>query len=415
VSTDRPLVGIDVGSSAVSVVVGSLEEDQLVVYGCGHARHDGARKGVIAKLDEVSEAVRVAAEEAEAMASLPVEMAAVGLGGTPIQGNPATASVPVTGRGDTVTGDDVHRALAACAQVSIPRDYRVLDIIPCGFALDGHDGMEYPVGMPGRRLDASAYVLYSNRIHAETVEQAVNRAAVAVQQLAFEPLAAAEAVLDDDERDLGCLLLDIGFATTEWVLLADESLAAGGSVPVGGRHFTSDLAAMLKTTTAAAEDTKRSIGAAIHRDSLDEEAIEVPALGGDGNQVHPASFVAEVLVERARDLFISVHRVLVERGLDRAPRAGVVLTGGGSLLEGLVVEAESIFGHRVRLGSPRALAGLTEPVSGPEWAVACGLIRLQGRKKDHTMEGHRHRSGILTWLRNAFGDFFSWEVDHDRV
>jgi cell division protein FtsA len=411
----RPLVGLDVGSSAVSVVVGSLDDDQLVVHGCGQARHDGARKGVIAKLEEVSEAVRVAAEEAEAMASIPVESGFVGLGGCPIQGHPATASVPVTGRGDTVTGDDVQRALEACAQVTIPPDYRVLDVIPCGFALDGHDGMEYPVGMPGRRLDASAYVLYTNRIHSETVEQAVNRAAVVVRGLVFEPLAAAEAVLDADERDLGSLLLDIGYATTEWVLLGDGSVLASGAVPVGGRHFTSDLAAMLKTTTAAAERVKRTVGADLHRDDLDQQAVEVPALGGEGNQVHRASFVVEVLVERARDLFICVHRVLAEQGLDRAARAGVVLTGGGARLEGLADHAESIFGHRVRIGSPRALEGLTEPVSGPEWAVVCGLIRMQGKKTGHMVPAYRHRNGILTWLRNAFGDFFNWEVDHDRV
>jgi cell division protein FtsA len=205
----RPLVGIDLGSSSVSVVVGEMEEERLVVRGCGVARHDGARKGVIANLEEVAEAVHVAAEEAEAMASVPVEVAHVGIGGTPIRGVPSTASVPVTGRDHTVTADDLQRALAACAQVSIPNDFRVLDIIPCGFALDGQPGMDHPVGMPGTRLDATAYVLYANRTHAETVAQSINHAAVAVKQLVFEPLAAAEAVLTNDEKDLGCLLLDI--------------------------------------------------------------------------------------------------------------------------------------------------------------------------------------------------------------
>ena len=123
--------------------------------------------------------------------------------------------------------------------MSIPPDYRVLDIIPCSFAIDGHDGMEHPVGMPGTRLDATAYVLYTNRIHAETVEQAVNRAAVAVDRMVFEPLAAAEAVLADDERELGCVVLDIGYASTEWVLFADGAVAATGAIAIGGRHFTS--------------------------------------------------------------------------------------------------------------------------------------------------------------------------------
>lgn len=404
-SETRPVSAIDVGSNTVSVVVGACDGDQLVVLGCGQARHDGARKGVIASLDEVSGAVRVAAEEAEAMASVPVEEAVVGIGGTPVIGRPSTASVPVTGRDHTVSEDDVRRALQASAGVSVPADYRVLDIIPCGFALDGQPGVERPVGMPGTRLDAFSFVLYANRTHVETVEQAVNRASVAVRRLVYEPLAAAEAVLTDDERDLGCLVLDIGFASTEWVLYAERAVVATGAVPIGGRHFSADLATMLKTTTAAAESTKRIVGAAVLREGLDLEAIEVPSLGADGNQVHRARFAAEVLYERGRDLFIGVHRRLAESRLDRLPRAGIVLTGGGARLDGLIDLAETIFGHRVRIGVPRGLAGLVEPVAEPEWAVACGLIRLQHQQRE-ILTLRESRGGLFGWLRHALGDFF---------
>jgi cell division protein FtsA len=410
-----PLVGIDVGSTRVSVVVGTVEDDRLVIRGCGQAGHDGARKGVVANLEEVASAVRVAAEEAEAMASVPVELAVVGLGGLPIQGLPATASVPVTGRNHTVSEDDLRRALTACAQVSIPPDYRVLDIIACGYALDGQAGMDHPVGMPGGRLDASAFVVYTNKTHADTVEQAVNLAAVAVKQLVYEPLAAAEAVVTPDERELGCLLLDLGYATTEWVLYAEGVVVSSGALPVGGRHFTADLAALLKTTTAAAEQTKRRVGASLEREGLDIDAIEVPSLGGDGNSVHPARFAAEILHERARDLFIGVHRVLVEHKLDRLPRAGVVLTGGGAALDGLEEVAEKIFGHRARVGRPLNLAGLTEPVSGPDWAVACGLIRMQFSRRNEHLATRGRSGGLLARLRGAFGDFFEMGGGHDRV
>jgi cell division protein FtsA len=402
----RPLIGIDVGSSRVAVVVCSPEDDRLFIHGCGQARHDGARRGVIAKLDEVSEAVRIAAEEAEAMASVPVEEAVVGIGGVPIQGNPSTASVPVTGKGSTVSVEDVQRALAACAHVSIPADYRVLDIIPGGFALDGQPGMEHPVGMPGRRLDASAYVLYTNTTHADTVEQAVNHAAIVVRQLVYEPLAAAEAVLFPDERELGCLLLDIGHSSTEWVLYAEGGVVASSAMPIGGRLFTADLAAMMQTTTAAAEQIKRQVGASLCRDGLDLEAVEVPALGGGGNQVHSLRFAAEILYERGRDLLIGVHRALVHAGLDRVPRGGLVLTGGGARLEGLEELAEEIFGFRARIGKPRALTGLAEPVSGPEWAVACGLAWIVHKNRDRLPTTRQGRGGILAWLRNALGDFF---------
>lgn len=402
----RPLVGIDVGSSAVSVVVAALEDDTLVVHGCGHARHDGARKGVIANLEQVSDAVRTAAEEAEAMASLPVEEVVVGIGGIPIAGYPSRASVPVTGRDHTVTSGDIRRALSACSQMDVPADYRVLDIIAGAFAVDGHSGLEHPVGMPGRRLDAEAYVLFTHATHADTVVQAVNRASLSVRRLVYEPLAGSAAVLSRDERELGCLLLDVGYATTEWVLHVDGVVIATGAVPIGGRHFTADLATFLKTTTAAAEQIKRRSTATLTREGLEVTAVEVPTLGGDGHHVHSAAVVAEVLHERARDLLVSVHQMLVKAQLDRVPRAGIVLTGGGALLDGLEEEAERVFGHRARLGIPRGLAGLVEPISGPEWAVACGLVRVLGDPERTFLTTNRARGGLFERLRDTLNELF---------
>ncbi len=406
-SEARALVGIDVGSSGVSVVVASPDDDRLVVLGCGQARHDGAKWGVISNLAEVSEAVRVAAEEAEAMASVPVESALVGIGGLPIRGRPAAASVPVSGRDSRVSREDQRRALEACGQTEIPEDYRLLDIIPCGYSLEGQLGMVDPVGMPGVRLGASAYVLYTHRHHAEAVEQTVNRASVRVERLVYEPLAAAEAVLSEDERDLGCLLVDVGFATSEWVLVAEGAVAATGGVRVGGRHFTADLASMLKTTSAAAEQVKREVGASTAREDLDCRAVEVPSLGGGGNQVYPARFAAEVLGARARELLVTVHQDLMDIGLEQAPRAGVILTGGGARLDGLEELAETIFGHHARVGAPTALAGVVEPVAGPEWAVACGLVRYAHRQRDRrALTRHETQGGFLTWLRSALGEVF---------
>jgi cell division protein FtsA len=282
----------------------------------------------------------------------------------------------------------------------------VLDIIPCGFALDGHGGMHRPLGMPGNRLDASAFVLYTHKTHADTVEQAVNRAAVAVDEMIYEPLAAAEAVLTPDEKELGCLLLDVGHGSTEWLLFHEGVVKACGATNVAGRLFTSDLAVLLNTTTAAAERVKRKIGAAMDRDGLETDAVEVPALGGAGNQVHRARFAAEVLYERGRDLFVRVHKDLVEGGVERMPAAGLVLTGGGSRLEGIQELAEEILGHRVRLGTPQALAGIIEPVSGPEWAVACGLVRMQHRRYERMPMIQSEKGSIIAWLRNALGEFF---------
>ncbi len=402
-----PFIGIDIGSSTVSVVVAVDDSGQLRIEGCGEARHNGAKKGVIANLTEVAEAVKTAALEAEAMAAVVIEDACVGIGGTAIQGMTATASVKVTGPNQTVTEHDQHGALLGCGRIRIPEDYHVLDIVPCGYTLDGEPGVEHPVGMPGIRLDASAYVLFCPKNHAERVEQVVNHAGIEVRQLTYEAFAAAEAVVSVDERELGCLLLDIGLGSTEWVLYDERAVVTTGATPVAGRHFTSDLAVLLKTTTAAAERCKREVGASLRQPDLAERGIEVPSLGGEGNQFYSQQLAAEILYERGHDLLVQIHEELVRQQLADVPRAGIVLTGGGARLDGLIDLAEEVFGHPARLGTPGQIPGVHEPVSGPEWAVACGLVVLQQRRhRTAPQRQQRGRKGVRHWLQKALEGIF---------
>ncbi|RLE32699.1 MAG: cell division protein FtsA [Acidobacteria bacterium] len=410
---DRPLVGIDVGSSTVKVVVAVPEPHRLVVKGCGEARHDGARKGIIANLEEVTAAVRVATEQAEAMASFPVTHAVVALGGAPVVGKKSCASTPVTGRNLTVSNGDVNLALSRCAAVMIPEDYRVLDIIACGYALDGQPGIENPEGMAGRTLEASAFVLFTTRAHFDSLEQSINQASVAVTSLQYEPLAAAEAVLSPDEKELGCMLIDIGHATSEWVVWSEGMVQASGTYPIGGRHFVADIATVMKTNTAGAELIKRSVGVSLDRHDLDLLGIEVPTLGGNGNQIADGRLAAQILYERAHELFVGIAKNLSELGMDRTPRAGVILTGGGARLEGMDGVAETIFAHHARIGMPRNLAGEVEPVAGPEWAVACGLIRLAHKKKQGPMERKQLEGGIFNRLRSVLGEIFEFGGGND--
>ncbi len=412
-SDDRPLVGIDVGSSTVKVVVAVPEPHRLVVKGCGEARHDGARKGIIAKLEDVTAAVRIAAEEAEAMASIPVTHAVVALGGAPVVGKPSRASTPITGRDHTVCAGDVNLALSRCADVMIPEDYQVLDIIECGYALDGQPGIENPEGMAGRTLEASAYVLFTPRAHVDSLEQTVNQASIAVTSLQYEPLAAAEAVLSPDEKELGCMLIDIGHATSEWVVWSEGIVLASGTYPIGGRHFVADIATVMKTNTAGAELIKRSVGVSLDRHDLDLLGIEVPTLGGLGNQIADGRLAAHILYERAHELFVGIAKNLSELEMDRTPRAGVILTGGGARLEGMDGVAEAIFAHHARIGRPRNLAGEVEPVAGPEWAVACGLIRLAHQRKQGPLTRKQLEGGIFNRLRSALGEIFEFGGGND--
>jgi len=180
-----------------------------------------------------------------------------------------------------------------------------------------------------------------------------------------------------------------------------------GATRVAGRLFTNDLAIVLKTTTAAAEKVKRRVGASLAREGLDGDGVEVPSLGGEGALLHPARLAAQILHERARELLVRVHKALHDEGMDAVPRAGVILTGGGARLEGAAELATEIFGVRVRAGLPRALTGLTEPVSGPEWSVACGLVLAEHRRRhDQTAFGRGGQVGVLAWIRHALGELF---------
>lgn len=401
-----PLVGIDVGSHAVRVVVAVVEGEELIVQGCGQARHGGAPKGIVADLEQVSHAVRTAAEEAEAMASIPVERAVVGLGGPSVVGWYANAETVVESPDGRVGSGDRDAALERCKRYNRPPDYRVLDVIPSSFELDGQGGVREPVGMPASRLRAHAYVVHTHRAHWDAVTQAVYSAGIEIEAVYFEPLAAAEAVLTEDERELGSLLLDVGLGTSEWILFQDGAVSAAGCTPVAGRHFTADLAALLQTPSRAAERIKCKVGISGQRDDPDR-AVEVPPLGGEAERLLPASAVMEILQARARELLVEVHRPLREDRLEGVPRSGVVLTGAGARLDGLADLAEEILGHRVRTGQPRGLQGLAEAVWGEEWAVACGLIRLEAQRgMDRARRPASAPDRIWAWVRRTFGEIF---------
>ncbi len=401
-----PLVGIDVGSEAVRVVVGVPVPDGLRVLGSGQATHAGAPKGVVAEMEAVTDAIRTAAEEAEAMASVPVERAIVGLGGPSIVGWRVNAAVIVEGADGRVARSDRDAVLERCKLFRRPADYTVLDVIPMGFAVDGQGGIREPIGLPARELQAEAYVLHTHRTHWDSVTEAVYAAGIEVEAVYFEPLAAAAAVLTPDELELGCLLIDIGLGTTEWTVFQEGAVVAAGCIPLGGRNFTNDLAAILRTPSRSAEEIKRRVGMETGRENPDA-AVEAPPLGGEANRVYPAGYVTEILEARAKELLVAIHRPLVEFQLENVPRAGIVLTGAGALLDGLADMAEGILGHRARRGRPRNLQELADPVNSEAWAVACGLIRLHAERGATRRKEPENVSGrLLAWLRRTFGEIF---------
>ncbi len=367
------LVSLDIGSSKVCALIAETKEDGGVeIVGKGTASHKGARKGNIIDVPATIDAIKRAIDEAEIMAGVQVEHAVVGIADPDVKSYNSRQSVAVRNR--EIGREDIARALDAARAAPIPPEWEILHVLQREFAVDGQEGVADPLGMMGSKLEADVHVVTVRSSARENLLNCVNRAGVEVIELVLEPLAAGEAVLTSDEKDFGIVLVDIGAGTTEIAAWRDGALAHTSVVRVGGDHFTNDLAVVLKTPVQEAERLKKRFGAAAMALVPEEDIVDVPLTGGRGLQPVPRRTLANILQLRAEELLEKVWETVTHEIPARDLRAGLVLTGGGSELDGITVVAEERLGVTVRKGTPRGLSGLSDVVAGPEWAVASGLL-----------------------------------------
>ncbi len=369
-------VGIDIGSSKVGVLVGQRDEKGgLEVVGRGLAENRGTRKGNIVNVDMTVDALKAATEEAEVMAGVEISRAYVGIAGADVRSVNSRGMVSVARKDREITRQDIKRVLDAAQSAALPSDREILHAIPQEFLVDEQGGIGDPQGMLGSRLEVTVHLVTGNTARSKTLLTCVNRAGIEVVELVFEPLATAEAVLTPDERELGVLLIDLGSGTTEYGLLLEGEVYHSGVLPIGSGHFTNDLAMVLRTPFAEAEKIKVKRGCCLAALVSDDEGISVPTVAGGTTRVIPRRELASILEPRAEELFSLIKEDLRKHGFEESPRGGVVLTGGGSKLDGLVEMAEQIFDAGVRYGVPQGLGGLVDVISSPAWATASGLLR----------------------------------------
>lgn len=403
------IVSIDVGSSKVGVLIGKKDDQGgLELVGKGLASNRGTRKGNIVNVEATVEALKQASEEAEVMAGVEIQRAYVGVAGADIKSVNSRGMVSVARRDREITRQDIDRALEAAQSAALPSDREILHAIPQEFIVDEQGGIADPLGMPGSRLEVLVHLVTGNRTRSKTLLTCVNRAGVEVIQMVFEPLATGETVLTDDERELGVLLVDIGSGTTEYALFADGEPHYSAVLPIGAGHFTNDLAMVLRTPFSEAEKIKVKSGCCLASLVTGDDGISVPTVGGGTARVVPRRELSEILQPRADEIFTLVRQDLERNGIEEAPRCGVVLTGGGAQLDGILELAEQIFDAGVRFGLPRGLGGLVDVVGSPAWATATGLLlygnaveEAQGRDKKKTMWSMR---GMMGSLRGMFQD-----------
>jgi len=385
---EQYIVGLDVGSSKVTAVVGeAMEDGSLEIVGTGLADAKGIRRGVIVNLEHAVECIKRALDDAELMAGVEIDSVYLGLSGGHARPLNSRGVVAVTGAHREITREDVRRAIDAAKAPQVPNGYEVLHVLPQDFVVDEQDQIIAPVGMTGSRLEVQTHIVFSRQSTTENVVGSVNRAGVKVADTVLEQLAAAEAVLTPDEKELGVALVDVGHGISDYAVYERGSLWHTGSIMQGGELFTKDLAVGLRTPIADAERTKRRDGCAFANLVAEDRTIEVASVGGRQPRRVKQRLIADILQPRAEEIFHTLSDEIRKAGFENSLNAGIVLTGGGSTLKGMTEIAEQIFDLPVRRGNPLGVGGLIDHVDNPAFSTAVGLViyahRIHVIDKEH--------------------------------
>ena len=395
----------DVGTQKICVVVARTGADgQAEIVGSGTAPSNGIVRGVVVDMEQLSDALRRAGQEIEAGSDLSIDWVTVSISGDHIQGFNCHGAIPIEGRNNEVTVQDVVQVVAAAQSIPLPPTREIVHVLPQEYVLDTRGGIRQPVGLTGSRLEVDLHVVTSDSAQMQNLVNAVNRAQMRVRKVICKHIASAEAVLTRDEKELGAVVMDIGAGTTDVALVVRHGVRYTGTLPVAGAHFTRDLAVGLRTPIDEAERIKRESGSALYEDVAEDDMIEVPGVGSRSPRPMPRRFACEILHHRAVELLELVREQIDRAGAAEQALAGVVVTGGGSMLHGLMEIAERVLGMPARRGVPQGLRGLTEQLAHPACATAAGLAMLS------CQEGHLHpardaRGAAPPWLVNRF---LSW-------
>ncbi|MBI4476985.1 MAG: cell division protein FtsA [Acidobacteria bacterium] len=402
--SERYLVGLDVGTSKVAVVVGEVQDaGGLDVVGVGSAESKGVRRGVIVNVEGAVESIKKAIEEAELMAGVEIDSVHLGLSGAHVKAFNSRGVVAVAGKNREITREDVRRAIDAAKGVALPSGREILHVLPQDFVVDEQDGIGEPVGMTGTRLEVNVHIVTGSVSSTQNLVACVNRAGVHVMDTTLEQLAASEAVLTPDEKELGVALVEIGGGTTDLAIFERGSLWHTAVLPIGGDHFTNDIAVGLRTPIPDAEKIKRKSGCALSAMVDDDETIEAASVGGRKPRVMARRILSEILQPRAEEIFHLVWDEVRRAGYEKALNSGIVLTGGGSILEGLPEIAEQIFDLPIRRAAPISSGSLADYINSPAFSTAVGLVLYAHRNQVN--EPSRF-VGAIAWLKTIFREFF---------
>jgi len=400
------IVGLDIGTTKICAVVGELTPDGVDVVGIGTSPSTGLRKGVVVNIEQTVQSIKKALEEAELMAGCDIRSVYAGIAGSHIKGFNSHGVIAV--KGGEVGPKDIDRVIDAAKAVAIPLDREVIHILPQEYIVDDQRGIADPLGMAGVRLEVKVHIVTGAVTSAQNIVRSCHRSGLDVADIALESLASSKAVLTAEEREIGVALVDIGGGTTDVAIFSKDSIKNTSVLALGGTNLTNDIAFGLRTPMASAEKIKIRYGCALTDLVQGEEFIEVPSVGDRAPRRLSRQVLAEICEPRMEEILALVDQELIRSGYKNKIAAGVVLTGGTSLIEGTQELAEQIFNVPTRIGYPREVGGLKDVVNSPVYATAVGLL-MYGAHKEGSEQSFRIRDEGM--FNRILGRMRKWFVD----
>ena len=404
------VVGLDIGTTKICAIVAQVTPGEGVnIIGVGSSPSRGLRKGVVVNIDSTVESIKKAVEEAELMAAVQINSVYIGIAGSHIFSQTAKGVVAL--KRNEVFRADVYRAIeTAKAAAVVPPDRRVLHVLPREFIVDDQEGIQEPVGISGTRLEVDVHIVTGAMTSAKNLMKCVNRAGLDVVDIVLQPLASSEAVLTDEEKRLGIVMVDLGGGTSDLAIFSDGTICHSAVLPVGGQHLTTDLQIGLRTSLADAEKIKVRYGSSLVSMVKEMEVVEVPSVGGRPSHSMSRREIVEIIQPRVEEIFELVLREIYRSGYEGKLAAGVVITGGTSMLEGMPDAAELVLGLPGRRGVPFGVGGLRDIVNNPMFSTGVGLI-LHAHRAGQEFEfvGGSRKTG--NGLGGVFGRMKSWVLN----
>lgn len=396
---ERIVVGLDIGTTKVCAVVASInEQDKIHILGVGKAASDGLNRGVVVNIDKTVNAIKKAVEQAQLASGIEVNSVNVGIAGDHIRSIRSKGVITINNKDKEITVKDVERLLEDCQRIMLPPDQQIIHVIPQEFVVDGQDGISDPVGMSGMRMEAEVHIITGLVSAAKNLYRCVERAGYQVADIILEPLASSYAVLDDEEKEAGVALVDIGGGTTDLAVFQDNTIRHTAVIAIAGKKVTDDIKVGLSVLDDQAEKLKHEYGESFVDMIEDDESITIPGIAGRPPKEITKSILAKIIQARMEEI-LEITAIEIKRsGYSDSLSAGIVITGGGSLIKNVCPLANEVLGMDAKIGRPLGLAGgLTEEVDSPIYATSVGLVlhalrtgetseTLAGAAKDKSVE-----------------------------